>query len=123
MWIPGQILFPPSFPGGPGPGFFKSPPAVGVGWLRVEAPRRCPSPTFLASFPRDPGCDVWGWGWKILNLSPREGGDLPKKPASEFPGNFSIPQQLSLEQQRGSWFLLISLYLLQKCCNCTPGAM
>lgn len=57
-WIPGQILFPPSFPGGPGPGCFHSPPAVGVDRLGVEAPRRCPSPPFPASFPRDPGCDV-----------------------------------------------------------------
>lgn len=88
-----------------------------------ETPRRCPSPTFPASFPRDPGCHEWGWGWKISDLSPCEGGDLPKRPASEFPGNVSIPQRLSLGQQRGNWFLPISLYLLQKCGNCTPGAM
>lgn len=47
------------------------------------------SPTFLASFPRDPGCGLWGVG-DFKSSSPFEGGDMPEKPAFEFPGSFPL---------------------------------
>lgn len=43
------------------------------------------SPTFLASFPRDPR-SVGGWGISNLPLPMREVTCQPEKPASEFPG-------------------------------------
>lgn len=119
---------PPSFPGGPGRArsiqnswqfLILSQQWGWTGW-RLRLLGDALSLTFLASFPRDPGCGLQGVA-DFTSSSPCEGGDMPEKPASEFPG-FS-PLFLSLDGQRGNWLLLISPHLLQKCCNCPPGAI